>query len=133
MSKRWDERILDLKNAISRLEEAIEDSKKIELSTLKDGVIQRFEFSIELSWKILKIYLNEEGIENVATPKSTIREAFKVGIIKNVDTWLEMIDDRNLTSHIYNQSLADDIYIRIATKYIKELKLNLEYMSRVEL
>ena len=133
MSKRWDERILDLKNAISRLEEAIEDSKKIELSTLKDGVIQRFEFSIELSWKILKIYLNEEGIENIATPKSTIRESFKVGIVKNVDTWLEMIDDRNLTSHIYNQSLADDIYTRIATKYIKELKLNLEYMSRVEL
>lgn len=94
MFKRWDERILDLKNAISRL---------------------------------------EEGIENIATPKSTIRESFKVGIVKNVDTWLEMIDDRNLTSHIYNQSLADDIYTRIATKYIKELKLNLEYMSRVEL
>lgn len=133
MSKRWSERILDLKNAVLRLEEAIEDSKKIELSTLKDGVIQRFEFTLELSWKALKIYLNEEGIEKVATPKSTIREAFKVGVIKNVDTWLEMIDDRNLTSHIYNQSVADDIYVRIVTKYIKELKSNLEYISRVEL
>lgn len=56
--------------------EVIEDSKKIELSTLRDGVIQRFEFTIELSWKALKFYLNSEGVEEATTPKSTIREAF---------------------------------------------------------
>lgn len=121
MGKRWSEKIKDLENAISRLEEAIKDSEKIQLSTLKDGVIQRFEFTLELSWKLLKTYLVNEGINCVNTPKSVIREAYKAGVIKNGEIWLEMIDDRNLTSHIYSQSMADDIYLRITKKYFKEL------------
>ena len=58
--KRWEERLDDLKNALDRLKEAIDDSKKFKLDTLKDGVIQRFEFSLELSWKALKNYLNSQ-------------------------------------------------------------------------
>ncbi|MGL5230198.1 MAG: HI0074 family nucleotidyltransferase substrate-binding subunit, partial [Cetobacterium sp.] len=87
MGKRWSEKIKDLENAVSRLDEAIKDSKKIELSTLKDGVIQRFEFTLELSWKILKTYLMNEGIDCVNTPKSVVREAYKAGIIKNGEIW----------------------------------------------
>ncbi|MGL6024089.1 MAG: nucleotidyltransferase substrate binding protein, partial [Cetobacterium sp.] len=120
MGKRWSERINDLNNAISRLDEAVKDSIEIPLSTVKDGVIQRFEFSLELSWKLLKIYLTNEGLENFTTPKSVVREAFKVGMIKNCDLWIEMIEDRNLTSHIYSQSIADNIYSRIVNKYLKE-------------
>lgn len=132
MAKRWEERILDLNNAINRLEEAIEDSKKIELSTLKDGVIQRFEFTVELSWKALKNYLNSEGIDTAITPKSSVREAFKIEIIENVNTWIEMLDDRNLTSHIYNQLIADEIYERIVNQYYKELKNNFEFLKNKE-
>lgn len=132
MAKRWEERISDLNNAINRLEEAIEDSKKIELSTLKDGVIQRFEFTVELSWKALKNYLNSEGIDTAITPKSSVREAFKIGIIENVNTWIEMLDDRNLTSHTYNQLIADEIYERIVNQYYKELKNNFEFLKNKE-
>lgn len=132
MAKRWEERISDLNNAINRLEEAIEDSKKIELSTLKDGVIQRFEFTVELSWKALKNYLNSEGIDTAITPKSSVREAFKIEIIENVNTWIEMLDDRNLTSHIYNQLIADEIYERIVNQYYKELKNNFEFLKNKE-
>lgn len=131
MGKRWSEKIKDLENAVSRLDEAIKDSKKIELSTLKDGVIQRFEFTLELSWKILKTYLVNEGIDCVNTPKSVIREAYKAGIIKNGEIWIEMIDDRNLTSHIYSQSMADDIYLRITKKYFKELELLFHYLKEM--
>ncbi|MGL5210057.1 nucleotidyltransferase substrate binding protein [Cetobacterium sp.] len=131
MGKRWSEKIKDLENAVSRLDEAIKDSKKIELSTLKDGVIQRFEFTLELSWKILKTYLVNEGIDCVNTPKSVVREAYKAGIIKNGEIWIEMIDDRNLTSHIYSQSMADDIYLRITKKYFKELELLFYYLKEM--
>ncbi|MGL4998387.1 MAG: HI0074 family nucleotidyltransferase substrate-binding subunit, partial [Cetobacterium sp.] len=93
MAKRWNERISDLENAISRLKEAIKDSEQISLSTLKDGVIQRFEFSLELSWKLLKTYLNNEGIDNFTTPKSVVREAFKIGILKDGNLWIKMIED----------------------------------------
>ncbi|ERT69051.1 nucleotidyltransferase substrate binding protein [Cetobacterium somerae] len=131
MGKRWSEKIKDLENAVSRLDEAIKDSKKIELSTLKDGVIQRFEFTLELSWKILKTYLVNEGIDCVNTPKSVMREAYKAGIIKNGEIWIEMIDDRNLTSHIYSQSMADDIYLRITKKYFKELDLLFHFLKEM--
>ncbi|WP_330112071.1 nucleotidyltransferase substrate binding protein (plasmid) [Cetobacterium somerae] len=131
MGKRWSEKIKDLENAVSRLDEAIKDSKKIELSTLKDGVIQRFEFTLELSWKILKTYLVNEGIDCVNTPKSVVREAYKAGIIKNGEIWIEMIDDRNLTSHIYSQSMADDIYLRITKKYFKELDLLFHFLKEM--
>ena len=132
MAKRWDERVSDLNNAISRLEESIEDSKKIELSTLKDGVIQRFEFTMELSWKALKNYLNSEGVEEAITPKSTVRAAFKVGIIKNIDIWIKMLDDRNLTSHTYNQLIADEIYERIVDEYFIELRNNFDFLKNKE-
>lgn len=131
MGKRWSEKIKDLENAVSRLDETIKDSKKIELSTLKDGVIQRFEFTLELSWKILKTYLVNEGIDCVNTPKSVVREAYKAGIIKNGEIWIEMIDDRNLTSHIYSQSMADDIYLRITKKYFKELDLLFHFLKEM--
>ena len=132
MGKRWEERIEDLEKAVSRLGEAIEESKKIDFSTLKDGVIQRFEFTLELSWKALKSLLNEEGVESAITPKSTIKEGGKIGLIKNIEIWIEMLDDRNLTSHIYNQAIADEIYERIVNRYYEELKRNCEFLKERE-
>ena len=132
MGKRWKERLEDLEKAVNRLEEAIEESKKANFSTLKDGVIQRFEFTLELSWKTLKHFLNSEGIERAITPKSTVKEAFKLGILKNIDVWLEMLDDRNLSSYIYNQTIAEEIYERIVLKYYSELRRNFKFLKECE-
>lgn len=132
MSKRWEERISDLKKALDRLEEAISISKELDITTLRDGVIQRFEFTMELSWKALKSLLNSEGVEEATTPKSTVKAGYKSGVIKNVEIWLEMLDDRNLTSHIYNQAIADEIYERIVAKYYEELKNNYELLRERE-
>ena len=133
MGKRWEERLEDLEKAINRLEEAIEESKKVDFSTLKDGVIQRFEFTLELSWKTLKHFLNNEGVEAATTPKSTVKEAFKLDVLKNIDSWLEMLDDRNLTSHIYNQAIAEEIYERIVSRYCSELRRNFEFLKASEI
>jgi len=127
--KRWEERISDLENAISRLNEAIEDSRNYSIESLKDAVIQRFEFSLELSWKAMKNYLNYQGILEAITPKQTIKEAFANGLIKNGETWIDMLNDRNLTSHTYNQADADEIYKAIVEEYYEEMLSNLNNLK----
>lgn len=122
MAKRWDERISDYKNALKRLKEAIEESKVIDSSTIKDGVIQRFEFTLELSWKVMKYFLNSEGLTEAKAPRSTIRTGFNNEIIQDAKLWIDMIEDRNLTTHTYSQSTSDEIYGKIINFYYKELE-----------
>ena len=122
MAKRWDERISDYEKALKRLEEAINDSKKIDLSSIRDGVIQRFEFTLELAWKTMKYYLNYEGISDANSPRSTIRAGFNAELIKESKIWIDMIEDRNLTTHTYSQSTSDEIYDKIIKNYYIELK-----------
>jgi nucleotidyltransferase substrate binding protein (TIGR01987 family) len=96
---------------------------------LKDAVIQRFEFSLELSWKAMKNYLNYQGILEATTPKQTMKEAFANGLIKNGETWINMLNDRNLTSHTYNQADADEIYKAIVEEYYEEMLSNLNNLK----
>lgn len=82
-----------------------------------DGVIQRFEFTYELAWKLMKAYLEYEGTTNVNSPRSAFKEAFAAGLIINGDVWIDMINDLNLTVHTYNEQLAQEIYERVKEKY----------------
>lgn len=94
-----------------------------------DGIIKRFEFCYELSWKLMKEYIENEGIESVKSPRSAIRESFKMNLIEKDNGWLDMIGDRNRTSHTYNEETALDIYENIKKKYInsfEKLKMKLE-------
>jgi nucleotidyltransferase substrate binding protein (TIGR01987 family) len=77
-----------------------------------DATIQRFEYTIELFWKLLKRVLQSLGRE-VVYPKDILREAYAGKLIGDEDIWLQMLQDRNLTSHTYNEELADSIYQNI--------------------
>ena len=79
----------------------------------RDGLIQRFEFTFELAWKTLKDLFFTEGLTGLNSPKTILREAFSSGLIKDQDLWLLMLDDRNSTTHIYEDRLAMDICERI--------------------
>lgn len=85
---------------------------------MRDGVIQRFEFTAELAWKTIREYLLSEQIININTPKSVMREAFKAGIISDSDGWIKILDDRNSTPHIYDEEDAAEIYNRICVNHI---------------
>jgi nucleotidyltransferase substrate binding protein (TIGR01987 family) len=89
-----------------------------------DGVIQRFEFTFELGWKLLKALLVHEGIQ-CASPRSCIKESFRSGIVSDGDAWIQMLEDRNLTSHIYDEAEAQAIYRKIKETYLG-LLLDLE-------
>jgi nucleotidyltransferase substrate binding protein (TIGR01987 family) len=77
-----------------------------------DATIQRFEFTFELFWKCLKELFNQEEL-GLNYPKEVFQEAFSVGLIDNEQTWVNMLQDRNMTSHTYNEALADAIFERI--------------------
>ena len=77
-----------------------------------DATIQRFEFTIELFWKFLKIILEAKGVI-AQYPKDVLKEAFAGRLIDDEKIWFEMIKDRNLTSHTYDEEFADKIYNNI--------------------
>jgi len=97
----------NLEKALTRLKEAL--AEPIDNEIVIDGTIQRFKFCIELFWKTLKRLLSFEGIET-KTPRETLKQAYQIGWSNDETAWLEMLKDRNLTSHIYNEVMAGDIY-----------------------
>ncbi len=95
-------------NALERFTEALAEDLSNPLAI--DGSIQRFEFSFELAWKLIKkLLLDIEGIEALS-PKKTLQFAFKLGWVENEQAWLAMLNDRNLTSHTYREEVAQEIY-----------------------
>lgn len=119
----------DYKKCLLRLGEVIErDSKKD--PDLIDATIQRFEFTFELAWKLMREVLLYRGKE-VNSPRMAIKEAFKENFFEEGEDWIKMLEDRNLTSHTYKQDLANEIYERIKNKHFKLLN-DLEKDIKIE-
>lgn len=107
----------NFKNALAALEEAVSDFDKTALLSVRDGVIQRFEFTAELAWKTVREYLIDEGIAEINTPKSVMKAAFSANLVDDEDGWIQILNDRNATSHIYDEDEADKIFERIRSKH----------------
>jgi nucleotidyltransferase substrate binding protein (TIGR01987 family) len=115
------EALLKIKNfekALVRLEEGVKEAKN-ELD--KDGVIQRFEFTVELLWKALRAILLYNGIE-CYSPRNCVKEAFKAKIIEDDEIILDMLEDRNISSHVYNEEKSEALFERIKNVYLEYLK-----------
>ena len=117
---RWRQRFENYKKALKRLREACEISSKRELSDLeKQGLIQAFEFTHELAWKTMKNFLEYHGIAGqIFGSRDAVREAFNAGLIDSGEDWMNMIKSRNLTSHIYDEEIIDEIVDMILNVYI---------------
>ncbi|HWQ65855.1 MAG TPA: HI0074 family nucleotidyltransferase substrate-binding subunit [Methanospirillum sp.] len=89
-----------------------------ESDIIRDATIQRFEYCCDLSWKLLKGYLSYEGII-CTSPKGCFRETLHIGLLseEEVLTGLGMIDDRNMTTHVYREEVAREIYQKIPEYY----------------
>jgi len=119
---RWQYRFYNYRRAFFLLREAVEVMETRELSQLeKEGVIQRFEYTMELSWKVMKDYLESENVvfEQV-TPRSVIRKAFEAKLVKNGDLWMEMLDARNLMSHEYELEEFEKLIEELQYNYLDE-------------
>jgi nucleotidyltransferase substrate binding protein (TIGR01987 family) len=102
----------NLDRALSQLERALARPAPNDLEV--DGTIQRFEFSVELFWKTLRRALLEER-RVVESPRQAIAGAWRMGWLEDdEELWTAMLDDRNLTSHVYLESVAREVFGRIA-------------------
>lgn len=133
---RWQERLenfekayLALSQALTRIKESPDDD------LLQAGFIQTYEFTLELAWKTLQDYLEDQGFREINSPKKVIRTAFAEGYIKEGELWLQALDDRNLTVHTYKKELAEKVAADITSKYfgiIRDLYLILKKESTNE-
>ena len=118
----WMERALhkiqQFSQALDRLQEALSDSASSNSTVMRDGVIQRFEFTAELAWKSCREILLDEGFVNIDSPKAVMRQALASGLIADGDGWFSLLQARNITSHMYSEDQAAAIYQSIRQTYL---------------
>lgn len=113
--------VQDLTNALERLAEAVVlEGQEI----YRDGTIQRFEFSFEIVWKLLKS-VNEHLGKDCFNPRDCIRLAYQNGLLNNPKIWFEYLEARNLASHTYNKAQAEEVYQK-AKEFLPEARKVLE-------
>jgi len=119
---RWHQRFNSFQQALGRLKETVNQRKPETLSELeKEGLIQRFEYTFELSWKMLQDLLKDRGYTDIKGPNPTLQQAFKDGYITDHDGWRNMKRGRETTSHTYNEGSATKIAGHIYAEYVKLL------------
>jgi len=111
--------------AFFRLKEVLSMEKT---AVIRDSAIQRFEFTLDLSWKALKSYLEERKGIICASPKECFREAYKQGIISYDEEWIDIVDMRNETTHTYNEKTAQKVFEKLPNT-LKNFEVLLKTLS----
>ena len=134
---RWRQRLDNYKKAYKKLliaaekvkdcSDCDEDMKEL----VNEGLIQRFEYTHELAWNVMKDYEAYQGYNDIRGSRDAIRKALAIGLIDN-PLWLETIVDRNRTSHNYDESVANEVQQIIVNDYIPLFKNFLEVMEKIE-
>jgi nucleotidyltransferase substrate binding protein (TIGR01987 family) len=120
---RWRQRLHSFRKAFGRLRAAATIASERELSDLEQqGLIQAFEFTHELAWKVLKDFLESKGVTEIYGSKDATRSGFAHGLIEDGDDWMAMIESRNQTSHTYNEDIADAIAAAILSLYVPQFE-----------
>jgi nucleotidyltransferase substrate binding protein (TIGR01987 family) len=116
---RWKQRFENFNKSYKLLEKYSNIEIKTELEMA--GIIQFFEMTFELAWKVLKDYLEAQGYL-VNSPRETIKQAFQIGVIDNGHVWIDALSNRILTIHTYDEALAIKMTKEIVQLYFPELK-----------
>ncbi|MFV8341269.1 nucleotidyltransferase substrate binding protein [Flavobacterium sp. XS2P39] len=130
---RWEQRFSNFNKALRKLEESVvyikhnflgkkdeldsENSDHVVDELIKEGLIQRFEYTHELAWNVMKDYAFFQGNSTVGGSRDATREAYKLQIIEDGEIWMDMIQSRNKTSHTYNEEIANDMFGKIINDY----------------
>ena len=113
---RWQQRFANYQLALQQLETFFEPPALNDRE--QQGLIKAFEYTFELAWNSLRDLLRSQGNSTLLGSRDTLREAFRLGLIEDGETWMLMIQDRNLTSHTYNRSTAEAIAANIVDRYL---------------
>lgn len=127
---RWEQRFSNYVKALQKLTQSIEYIKNYHANRkelvdrdfvlnemLREGLIQRFEYTHELAWNVMKDYAIYQGNSSVGGSRDASREAFQLQLIADGNVWMDMISSRNKTSHTYNEETAEEIFSKIIQQY----------------
>jgi len=129
---RWEQRFANYVRALHKLTQSVayinktltdkevEPNDEIEVvldEMIKEGLIQRFGYTHELAWNVMKDYAEYQGNSNIGGSRDASREAFQLKLVSNGHVWMDMISSRNKTMHTYNEETANQIYSKILNEY----------------
>jgi nucleotidyltransferase substrate binding protein (TIGR01987 family) len=124
---RWRQRFENFEKSYLLLKKY--SQKEINNELERAGVIQFFEMTFELAWKVLKDYLESQGFI-VKSPRETIKRAFQIDLINDGHIWLDALAKRNLTTHTYDDALAEKLLQDITNFYLPELTILYKKLSK---
>jgi nucleotidyltransferase substrate binding protein (TIGR01987 family) len=127
----WRQRFENFDRALGLLREALADGQE-NLSPLEqEGAAQRLEYTLELAWKCMKDYLEDSGVTiSPATPRQVIKEAFVAKIITDGQTWIDMLNHRNLLSHTYDFAVFEEAIRATEDRYLSTLNALNQFLSK---
>ena len=124
---RWKQRFENFDKSYKLLNKYAKQPITTELE--RAGIIQFFEMTFELAWKVLKDYLEAQEYL-VKSPRETVKQAFQIGLIDNGHVWMDALSNRNLTTHTYDEELAIKMTSEILNAYLPELDKMYEKLSK---
>ncbi len=116
---RWKYRFDNFSKSFKVLKRSLEIENPSEVE--RGGVIQFYEMSFELAWKMIKDYLQEEGFD-VKSPRTAIKQGIQIELLGDPHKWMDALEDRNLTAHTYDEETAKRVYDSIKNNYYPILK-----------
>lgn len=134
-TERFENKLENFRKAVKNFENSLSlnlnEFEEIEFDTIKSGQIQKFEFCVELCWKTIKEFLNEKHGIDVFSPKSTFKEFFSLNLIdeNKYENLIEMLEDRNKLSHIYEEMFFEEIYKKLHI-YLNTFKIVLKIINK---
>lgn len=128
---RWKQRFSNFSKAMRHLENALQISEPDMVQ--KAGIIQFFEMSFKLAWNMVKDYLEEQGFVDIRSPRGALKKAFEVNLLDNGHDWMDLLQDRNLTAHTYDEQKATEMEKLIQKKYFPILKnLQINFKRKID-
>ena len=130
---RWEQKLQSYHKALDRLAEVVNEMDKRQLNDFEaDGLIQRFEFTFELAWKLIKSYAEYQGTDKeIMGSRDAVRWAFENHLISDSATWMEMIKRRNDTSHTYDEDTAAEVVLRVKDFYYQDFVALFDKMKKL--
>ena len=119
---RWKQRFDNLQRAYQRLRWALESHQQDpDNDLIRMAVIKAYEFTFELSWKTLKDFLAYNGID-AKLPREVLKQAFATGLVIDGQLWIDMLEERNLMAHTYDDARARKAVDQIQERYLGGLQ-----------
>jgi nucleotidyltransferase substrate binding protein (TIGR01987 family) len=114
---RWVQRFENYLKALGQLQSALSVYDETAEALIKEGILQRFEFTHELAWKVMKDYLEYEGHQGITGSRSASRLAFNIGLVSDGQVWMDMVESRNRTVHTYDARVLEQEFAKVQNHY----------------